>query len=61
VFHVLPSDYEAVQRALMEGKPIPGNSNFGKSLRELVERLTGGEESAKRASSLGGLLSIFSR
>ena len=31
VFDILPSDYEAVQKSLMEGKPAPSNTTFGKS------------------------------
>jgi pilus assembly protein CpaE len=62
IFHILPTDYEAVQKALMEGKPLPSNSNFGKSVAGLVDRLVGGAEPAtKKGSSLSGLLSLFSR
>ncbi len=61
VFHIVPSDYEAVQRALMEGKPIPANSAFGKAVAQLADRIGGREEAAKKPSSLGGLLSLFSR
>ena len=32
VFETLPSDYEAVQKALMDGKPIPTSSTFGKGI-----------------------------
>lgn len=61
VYYLLPSDYEAVQKSLMEGKPIPPTSSFGKSLIGLADRLAGREESAKKNSSLSGLLSLFSR
>ncbi len=61
VFHVMPSDYEAVQRALIDGKPIPSSTNLGKSIGGLVERLAGKEQMEKKSSSLGGLLSLFSR
>lgn len=61
VFHIIPSDYEAVQRSLMEGKPIPANSAFGKSVISLVDRLGGRQETSKKSSALGGLLSLFSR
>lgn len=66
VFHVLPSDYEAVQRALMEGKPVPSNSSLGKSLATLAERLAGKEllpatGKPQKSSPFGGLLSLFSR
>jgi pilus assembly protein CpaE len=63
VFEAIPSDYEAVQKALMEGKPISANSAFGKSLTQVVERLgvRGGGESEKKSSSLSGLLGLFSK
>jgi len=62
IFHILPTDYEAIQKALMEGKPLPPNSNFGKGVASLVDRLIGGAEPAhKKSGSLSGLLSLFSR
>lgn len=41
VYHLLPSDYDSVQRALIDGRPIPPNSNLGKALVQLSERLHG--------------------
>src|SRR5258708_26947570 len=61
IYHVMPSDYDAVQRALIDGKPIPPGTNFGKSLVGLADRLAGKESAAKKSGSLGGLLSLFSR
>lgn len=61
VFHILPSDYEAIQKSLMEGKPLAHTTAFGKSVAGLVERLEGAAEPAKKNSSLSGLLSLFSR
>lgn len=62
IFHILPTDYEAIQKALMEGKPLPANSNFGKGVEGLVDRLVGGAEPPnKKGNSLSGLLSLFSR
>ena len=64
VFSVLPSDYDGVQRALIDGKMISASSQIGKSLAALAERLHGVEVPAapqKSPSRLGGLLSIFSR
>jgi len=63
IFHILPTDYEAIQKALMEGKPLPANSSFGKGVAGLVDRLIGGAEPGnnKKSSSLSGLLSMFSR
>lgn len=66
VFQVLPSDFEGVQRAMIEGKPSPISSPFGKALAQLAEKLGGATtESAKPAKSSssgwGGLLNLFSR
>jgi pilus assembly protein CpaE len=59
VYYVLPSDYEAVQRALMEGKPVPGSTALGKALSGLAERLTGRETKPRKTSLLSGLFSLF--
>jgi pilus assembly protein CpaE len=59
--YLLPSDYESIQKSLMEGKPIPPASSFGKALIGLSDKLAGREESAKKGSSLSSLRSLFSR
>ena len=64
VYHVLPSDYDAVQRALIDGRPVPPNSSLGKAMCELGERLYGKKaEPEKKAAgaSWSGLLNLFSR
>jgi Flp pilus assembly CpaE family ATPase len=61
VFDILPSDYEAVQKSLMEGKPAPPSTAFGKSIQQLADRLGGRTEPAKKSSSFGGLLGLFSK
>jgi len=61
IFHIMPSDYEAIQKSLMDGKPLGHATSFGKSVIGLVERLAGAAEPAKKSSSLSGLLSLFSR
>jgi pilus assembly protein CpaE len=61
IYHVMPSDYDAVQRALIDGKPIPPGTTLGKSIVGLADRLAGREAPAKKSGSLGGLLSLFSR
>ncbi len=61
VFDSLPSDYEAVQNALMEGKPIPTSTPFGKSIVALADKLGGRSEAIKKPSSLSGLLGLFSK
>ncbi|MEO7143298.1 MAG: hypothetical protein ABI165_07305 [Bryobacteraceae bacterium] len=61
VYHLIPSDTESVQRALMDGRPIPAGSTFGRSMLALTDRLSGRDEPMKKNSSLTGLLSLFTR
>ena len=62
VFDAIPSDYDAIQKALMEGKPVPAGTAFGKSLTQVVERLgVRAGEKEKKGSSLGGLFGLFSK
>jgi pilus assembly protein CpaE len=62
IFHILPADYDAIQKSLMEGKPLAPNTSFGKSMIALVDRLGGtSEPHNKKGSSLSGLLSLFSK
>lgn len=61
VFDSLPSDYEAVQKALMEGKPILSSTSFGKGIVQLADRLGGRQQAMKKTTSLGGLFGLFSR
>jgi pilus assembly protein CpaE len=62
IFHILPADYEAIQKSLMEGKPLAPATSFGKSMIGLVDRLAGSSEPHnKKGSSLSGLLNLFSR
>jgi pilus assembly protein CpaE len=60
VYHFLPSDYEGVQKSLMDGKSIAPSSSLGKSLAQLAGRMAGRQES-KQKSSFGGLFSLFNR
>jgi pilus assembly protein CpaE len=62
VFDILPSDYEAVQKSLMEGKPAPASTAFGKAMMQLADRLGGGQtEPVKKTSSFSSLLGLFSK
>ena len=55
VFETIPSDYDAVQAALMEGKPVPPTTGFGKGVVQLANRLGGPENvSPKKTTSSGG-------
>jgi pilus assembly protein CpaE len=61
VFETIPSDYDAVQAALMEGKPVPPTTPFGKGVAQLASRIGGPEEKAKKStpSSGGGLSGLL--
>ena len=64
VFQLIPSDYDSVQKALLEGKSVAPSSPFGKGLAALSERLIGSEGPTKKSnagSSFGGIFSMFSR
>ncbi len=63
VYDIFPSDYDAVQKSLMEGKPAPPSTIFGKSIMQLADKLSGGrgETTKKKSSSLGGLLGLFTK
>ena len=55
---LLSNDYEGVQAALFEGKPVAPGSYFGRSLRSVAERLIGKAEPPKKRASFFGMLSI---
>lgn len=63
VFDIFPSDYDAVQKSLMDGKPAPPSTTFGRSIMQLADKLSGRAEIAgkKKSSSLGGLLGLFTK
>ena len=62
VYHMIQSDFEGVQRSLMEGKPLAAGSIVGKGMVELGERLAGHKQVQKKSTShLSSLLSLFSR
>jgi hypothetical protein len=46
---------------MMEGKPTPASTAFGKSMMQLADRLGGKTETAKKSSSLSGLLGLFNK
>jgi pilus assembly protein CpaE len=59
IFQHLPSDYDSVQKALMEGKSIPPGTKVGKAIAELAGKLTGRTTAIKKHSLFGGLFSVF--
>jgi pilus assembly protein CpaE len=60
VYHVIPSDYDAVQKALVEGKPVAAGTNFGKSLIALGDRMVGKKSQADNKKKGSSWVSIFS-
>lgn len=59
VFQLVPSDYDEVQRSLVEGKAVAAGSAIGRSVTELTEKLAGKKVAAPRQKS-GSLASLFS-
>lgn len=59
VFHTIPADNEAVQKSLMDGKPIQTNSQIGKSLSAMASKLVERRETESKKSSKGLLSSFF--
>jgi pilus assembly protein CpaE len=60
VFHVIPADNDAVQKSLMDGKPIQNGTQIGKSLAAMAERLVERRDPGNK-SGKGGLLSSLFR
>ena len=61
VLHALPNDPEAVEDALLEGRPIAPGTLFGKSLTDLATRLLDYRPRAEKTSTLKGFRSLFTR
>jgi len=61
VYERLPSDFESVQKALIEGKSIPASTKVGRSIADLAEKLTGRTSAPKKHSLFGGLFSSLSK
>ena len=61
VYDTLPSDYDSVQKSLMEGKSVPTSTPFGKAVALLADRLNGSVETVKKPSGLSGFLAMFSK
>ena len=66
VFGLIPSDFEVVQKGLMEGKAVPSGSSIGKAIGQMCVELAGKAGAAKpgvtkTGGGLAGLFSMFSR
>src|SRR5579872_252747 len=54
-YAVLSNDYEAVQRGVLEGKPVPGSTHYGRSIHDLGQRLLGLDKPQKKRGLFFGL------
>ena len=69
IYQLINSDYEGVQRALMEGKPIQTSTPIGKQFAQMASRILGVDsmsekkkaEKAGSTGTLSGLFGLFSR
>jgi Flp pilus assembly CpaE family ATPase len=62
ICQVLPSDPDAVQKSLMDGKLIQQGTSLGKGLHALADRLAGKEHKSEKPGSLASsFMSLFSR
>jgi pilus assembly protein CpaE len=63
ILQTIPSDYEGVQKALVDGKPISPATPVGRGLTQLAEKLSGKSVSApsSKPNSLGGIFSFLKR
>lgn len=56
-YALLSNDYEAVQSAVLSGRPVSPDSYLGKSIHAFAERLLGKPKEVKKRPGLFGLLS----
>jgi pilus assembly protein CpaE len=63
IFQTIPADTDAVQKSLMDGKPIPASTTIGKTFSALTDKLINVKDrETRKASAKAGLFSsIFSR
>lgn len=69
IYQLIPSDYESVQRALLDGKPISATTPVGKQIADIARRITGHNpdhaakksEKSRSTGALSGLFGLFSR
>ncbi len=62
VRQLIPSDYESVQRALLDGKQVPSATSFGKSMTALAESVFGKDEPSQKKSTFSGMFAgLFKR
>ncbi|HLK47864.1 MAG TPA: hypothetical protein VKT49_07000 [Bryobacteraceae bacterium] len=52
-YALLTNDYEAVQKGVLEGKPVAGTSRYGRSIHEVGARLLGLDQRHKKRGFFG--------
>ena len=55
-YALLSNDYDDVQRGVLEGRPVPPGSHFGRSIHALAEQLLGADKAPRKRPSFFGLL-----
>jgi pilus assembly protein CpaE len=55
-YALLANEYDLVQQAVLEGRPLGATSRFARGVHALAERLAGSRQPAKKRTSLFGLL-----
>jgi pilus assembly protein CpaE len=55
-YALLSNDYDAVQAAVLDGRPVTSESHLGRGVHALTERLLGKPKPAKKRSTLFGFL-----
>ena len=69
IYQLINSDYDGVQRALLDGKPIQASTLIGKQIAQMAARILGADgekqkqkvEKARSGGTLSGLFGLFSR
>lgn len=69
IYQLINSDYEGVQRALLDGKPIQASTSIGKQISMMADRILGHDmekqkkkaEKSRSSGGLSGLFGLFSR
>jgi pilus assembly protein CpaE len=59
VFDTLPSDYDAIQKSLMEGKAAAATTAFGKGVVQLATKLGGTRDKPAKSASSGGISGLL--
>jgi len=55
-YALLANEYDLVQQAVLEGRPLGAATRFARGVHALAERLAGGGQPARKRTSLFGLL-----